>query len=530
MFSNTGLRGNRSFLAKLGGAAALVALADVTLWDSGPGSALGLFALGWIAVMAAVSPSIIRDRRSLAALSAATVMAIIALYDPGVLGWLCFWLALTIAAFLPRLARFGDAWSWTKRINYHLFVSPFAPLFDRIRVSRVKRRVKGPSLLGFVPALILPAIGGGIFLLLFAIANPIISTWLESFHIAGPDGKTILRSAFWGAMAIGIWASLRPRRTRYGFTPMGDGDGTAIPGVSTASVTLSLILFNLMFAGQNALDIAFLWSGARLPEGMTLAGYAHSGAYPLIVTALLAGLFVIIATRKGTPMADNPLIKGLVLVWVAQNVFLVASSIERLMKYIDAYALTELRIAALLWMALVALGLILIAVRMMGGKSLSWLINACTGAALALVAGTSVFDLDEVAARWNVRNMDGAAGLDLCYLHDQGESALLPLIALEAKLDATDSRRRTVTELRQVAETKVRNSQAHWQSWTIRNARRLAQIPADLVMVERLYLTEGRCYQGDDLFGPRYNAPEPAADAPPLTPAPQSKAPLTKGR
>ena len=38
------------------------------------------------------------------------------------------------------------------------------------------------------------------------------------------------------------------------------------------------------------MDAAWLWGLAPLPEGLTLASYAHRGAYPLVVTALLAVL------------------------------------------------------------------------------------------------------------------------------------------------------------------------------------------------------------------------------------------------
>ena len=65
-------------------------------------------------------------------------------------------------------------------------------------------------------------------------------------------------------------------------------------------------LFQAVFALQNGLDLAFLWSGAPLPDGMTLAEYAHRGAYPLIATALLAGLFVLVTLRPGAPTRRNP--------------------------------------------------------------------------------------------------------------------------------------------------------------------------------------------------------------------------------
>ena len=65
------------------------------------------------------------------------------------------------------------------------------------------------------------------------------------------------------------------------------------------AVTRSLILFNVMFALQSALDLTYLWGGASLPNDMTYAYYAHRGAYPLIATALLAAGFVLIAMRPG---------------------------------------------------------------------------------------------------------------------------------------------------------------------------------------------------------------------------------------
>jgi hypothetical protein len=207
--------------------------------------------------------------------------------------------------------------------------------------------------------------------------------------------------------------------------------------VSPASIALSLAAFNLLFALQNGLDLVFLWSGAPLPSDLTLAAYAHRGAYPLIATALLAALFVLVTLRPGTPTGESPLVRRLVYVWIAQNVVLVASTMLRTFDYIDAYSLTRLRIAALVWMALVAVGLVLICVRLWRRKSGPWLINANLAAALLALTACSVIDLGAVAARWNVRHARevGGAGvrLDLCYLNDLGPAALLPLVELESR-------------------------------------------------------------------------------------------------
>ena len=127
-----------------------------------------------------------------------------------------------------------------------------------------------------------------------------------------------------------------------------------------AAILRSLIVFNAIFAVQTALDLTYLWGGTALPDGMSYAHYAHRGAYPLIVTALLAAAFVLAAMRKDGPAEGSVWIKRLVYLWTGQNVLLVVSSILRLWLYVEVYSLTELRIAAGIWMALVAVGLVLI--------------------------------------------------------------------------------------------------------------------------------------------------------------------------
>ena len=140
-----------------------------------------------------------------------------------------------------------------------------------------------------------------------------------------------------------------------------------------AAILRALLVFNLMFAVQTVLDAAYLWGGVALPDGMSYASYAHRGAYPLIVTALLAAGFVLAAMRPGSATSNDGLIRWLVYLWVAQNIVLVISSILRLDLYVGIYALTYWRVAAFIWMGLVAAGLVLIIARIAGGKSNRWL-------------------------------------------------------------------------------------------------------------------------------------------------------------
>jgi Domain of unknown function (DUF4173) len=470
------------FLMKVVVALLLVFVADHFFWMETPGSVVGVFALAWTLATAAIQKSVRRDRPAMVALALAVMMGAILVYEPSVLGWVLFWTALTMAVLLPRAAVFGDAWQWARRLLLHGITGLFGPLIDWFRIQKVQKRTGRFRLVQHLPSLLLPIIGGGIFLILFSAANPLISDALTSIKFSGFDIKSIFRLIFAGIVFVTLWGSFRPQRLRININPLADGTAREIAGVSVVSVTVSLLLFNAMFALQNALDIAYLWSDAPLPDGMTLAQYAHRGAYPLIATAVLAGLFVLITTRPGSPMAGNKPIRVLVIAWVAQNIFLVASSMRRTADYIAFYDLTVMRIAALLWMGLVALGLMLICLRLMLGKTSAWLVNVNAGAGLLLLAGCSAVDLGGVAARWNVTHQHDHAEVDLCYLNALGGAALLPLIDLERHTKNWEYRTQ-IGRVRMDVQTRIIAQQADWHSWTWRDANRLAQLPKGLPLL-----------------------------------------------
>jgi hypothetical protein len=195
-----------------------------------------------------------------------------------------------------------------------------------------------------------------------------------------------------------------------------------------AAILRSLILFNVLFAVQTVMDIAYLWGGIALPEGMSYASYAHRGAYPLIVTALLAAAFVILATRPGSEAERSPLIRNLVFLWIGQNVLLVISSILRLDLYVEVYSLTYWRVAAFVWMLLVAAGLVLIVVRIITGRSNAWLVGMNLGSLALALYVCAFINFPSLIATYNVQHSKAATGtgiaLDLNYLMGLGAHAI----------------------------------------------------------------------------------------------------------
>ncbi|WP_294327075.1 DUF4173 domain-containing protein [uncultured Sphingomonas sp.] len=460
-----------SFLLKIAATVGLVLLFHGLFPDGFEGARVGGLAAVWLVLLVAVRRDVARSRRAWVALGGAAVFAGMLVDDPGPLPWVLFWAALSVAALIPRVAAFDDAWRWAMRLLVQGLSTPFALPFDLRRMGGVRGR--GLSPVRIAATLALPVIGGTLFLVLFAQANPLIENVF--YNVALPEPWQL---GLWAAVAAMAWPAFRPRAAAIRWAARLPDPEPRIPGTSLPSVLLALGLFNLLFAVQNALDIAFLWSGAGLPEGVSAADYAHRGAYPLIATALLAGVLALAMLRPGSESAGNRWARRLVTLWVAQNLVLVASSVLRTTRYIDESMLTAWRIAALLWMGLVALGLVLIAWRILGDRSARWLVNANALAAGIVLTGCAAVDLGATAAAFNV-DAQRPEAVDLCYLRHVGDGALLPMIKLEQRpMDAATRER--VRFIRQTLFADLLWRQTHWGSWTPRGARRLSAARAAL--------------------------------------------------
>lgn len=504
-----------SFAMKLGGALALLVVADGLLYGYGGGAVIGLFALIWLAVMVLVRPAVRHARGGWIALLCGALFAASLIHNPGPLAGLLFLIAIGSAALLPRHV-FDHAGLWFLRLTTLGMGAPFWPIADAWRLASMsgQRGSMGKSILLNVA---LPLIGGALFLSLFASANPVLGNAVAA--IEWPDLTTLIgHGLLLGVTLVFVWPTLRPRALR--FASARQAWLPQMPDPSVTMMLVTLLVFNAVFALENGLDIVFLWSGAPLPDGITLADYAHRGAYTLIATALLAGLFVLVALRPGSPSAQTPIIRRLLLAWVAQNLLLVASSILRLLDYIDAYSLTEWRIAALVWMVLVATGLVLICWRFLHGQSAAWLINANVLAAGIVLSVSTLVDYGAIAARWNVDHLRDPARLDLCYLERLESSALIPLLELR-KAPVGNRLRDQASYLSGVAYRRLAESQSDWQSWTLRGALRLAEADALLAgnALTPLPAPHGRMCGGEILPPP----------APPVALPPPPTATLTPG-
>lgn len=333
-----------------------------------------------------------------------------------------------------------------------------------------------------------------IFLSLFLLANPVLSRWVDELRYQLDDLYKWLhrvrgdRLLLWAVFAWVSWALLRIRaRWRRKSTDTMEAVAPAAARrldvlLSPAVVARCLILFNALFGVQTIMDAMYLFGGATLPPGLTYAQYAHRGAYPLVCTALLAAAFMIVAFRSGGPAERSPVARRLVYLWIAQNIALTITAMWRLHLYIGVFTLSRWRVAAVVWLVLVILGLLWILVRIVRGYGNAWLIGVNALTLLVVLYGMAWVDVDRMIAWYNVRNCREVGGkgiaIDTVYLHSLGPEALPAVHWLSREisdpqvlqsLDAVDQSLR-----RQLAlDTK------NWRAWTWQRHRLASEFLAD---------------------------------------------------
>lgn len=400
----------------------LISLADISFWGHIPALSWAIFCLGLSAAMIAFKP-IKATRREWAmgmAFALACNLPMIEHAQPLAyafsLGGIAVLLAWVVRGPALRLA--GVISPFVSASTDGLFLLP-RRIVSTARLSQGKA-----DFLALARAYLLPITIALIFVALFAVANPLVERVLSQVtDIGAPSAEFPLRVLFWVGIACLLWPYLNtqalPKASTIEFRlPTGD---LSAGFLNPDSVRLSLILFNVVFSVQTLSDLTILTGGVALPEGMTYAEYAHRGAYPLMLTALLAGLFAALTHRM---VGKDERLRWLVYAWLGQTLLLVCTAAFRLAMYVEAYALTHLRLAAFIWMALIAVGLVLVAVQIAQSRSLGWLVRWTAAFAFATLYLCCFVNFPYLIADYNLSADIPIARLDLHYLCGLGEQVI----------------------------------------------------------------------------------------------------------
>jgi hypothetical protein len=453
----------------------LAALADWLFYEQRIGISLALFAIVLIGCSLLANRAASSGRRALLAVVILIAGIAPAIEELNPLSLAFAILALGVAVSISTNPDLGDVADRTRALRELFLFGPFRLIRDVAGSFSVPAVATGFAV-WFVPIVL-----GGVFVALFASANPLIEKWFALLN-PGASRVNLARVLFWIVALSIVWPFIQVRWRRRAAVAAAPVE--AVPNASepstdtrlfnffgTATILRSLILFNLLFAVQTVLDVIYLWGDATLPADITYAAYAHRGAYPLIVTALLAAGFVLIAMKPGGPGERSPVIRPLVYLWVAQNVMLVISSILRLDLYVQTYLLTYWRVAAFVWMLLVAIGLVLIVARIALHRTDEWLIRVN----LVTLTGTlyicSLVNFAAIIADYNVSHSREASGkgvsIDTHYLTLLGPQAL-PALDKAFHLRGVDA---SLVSHRNCLVERLRQDMTSWRAWSFRSWR-----------------------------------------------------------
>jgi hypothetical protein len=467
----------RSWPATIGLCVALAFLSDVLFFRHVLGWSTGLFLAAALLALTLKSPSLLRRPLALAAAFLTLLLAAALIIQPTTIGILLSLLLLATTALLARGTWSNLLLMWLVRGLTLGARGPVQPLLDAALALRWWcRHPRAPAARTLLLAALwtLPIAAGLLFLSLFAIANPVIGLWLHRAwdNLAAafdwlPQLLLPTRVALWLIVAWAAYALLRYRQPPFARTrsaPVAPPRATHL--LPAGLIIRALLVVNAVFALETALDLFYLWGRSRLPAGMTYAAYAHRGAYTLIATALLAGALVLITFRRGGAAARSPIARRLVFLWIAQNLFLLASTLWRLWLYIDAYSLTRWRIASLIWVLLVAAGFGWLVAKIVGHRTNAWLWRMNTLSLLAVLTICAFCNFDGWIAAFNVRHcreIDGqGAPLDVAYLRQLGPAALPAIEWVGSRIDLAAVDR----DLRRQLDDEL----ADWRGWTLRRA------------------------------------------------------------
>ena len=416
----------REIFAALG----LVVAADLALW-SGKNTYLGGFgAAAFFVVVPVLLLVAARARRVTLRLGATLAMfaavAARCAFAPGIgtvlLGLLgVFALAITMRSRTTFMTDVAAS-----------FGSTFATIPQRLVAFASGVRKHGATRAGTSAAhILIPAALVATFVGIFALANPLIARWLGGLSrvVSVPAPGRVVT---WAFLLFGAILLVRPAVRRSAAREAADTTGETTRGTIMLARN-ALVPLNVVFFLYNALDATYLWAGSP-PPGVSERQYAHEGAAWL--TVALALLTVVVGVMFRGPLAHDPrgkLARILAFGWLAQGLVLALGTFRRLAIHITTSGLSNVRILGIFGTGVVALGLVLVGVKLLRRHAFVWLLRRQLDALVVALLGFCLLPTHLISARVNVSRVMAHQYQALVNIEEQADeaesaAALLPLV------------------------------------------------------------------------------------------------------
>ena len=175
----------------------------------------------------------------------------------------------------------------------------------------------------------------------------------------------------------------------------------AVPEISAVAAVIPLLfLYTVYFVSQWDYYVS-AFSGV-LPESFSYAEYAREGFFELCLVAFINFLVIvcIAAFMRRKARWGERIYKILSLVLCLYTLVLIATAVSKLCLYIEAYGLTQLRVYAAWFMALLTVLFLVIVAKQFVPRLRS--VPLCLTVAVVMYLGLALSGVDGLIARYNV--------------------------------------------------------------------------------------------------------------------------------
>ncbi len=461
---------------------------DMLLWGAKPGLSLGIFVL-LVGCLLMVHGH--RSRRGY------FVWALLIVTASQMAVEICFTglvvAGVLIVVLLGETAFFRvphPRWRWLEAA-WAMIASP-GRWFNFGRALIEERRVVSgiematPARIVNLTRIVLPAAAlVGVFGLLLGSGNAILgdvasrmgrraTEWL--FQIDWSPTRVLLWLAWFGLGIALFWPPPAASTERWWTRPL---RRWTRPDARVAFWQSALALFavNALFFAANTIDAVYLWVQTTLPVGVNASAFVHEGIQSLIGAVILAAVVLTAIFHQSSPVSESRLLRGLALVWILQNIALIGSVLLRLKLYVESFQLSELRVYVACFLALVAVGYLLLARQLWCGLEIGKLIRENLVATFLLFFLLQFPDVGRAVANYNVEQWlsHPNRNLDIAYLETLGASAWPALlrVANSQRPPYADQAAATLREAAVIEKSRLVNRDWRAAQWRRDSAARL---------------------------------------------------------
>ncbi|HVD98036.1 MAG TPA: DUF4153 domain-containing protein [Cytophagaceae bacterium] len=233
--------------------------------------------------------------------------------------------------------------------------------------------------------------------------------------------------------------------------------------LSTGIILFALL--NILLLVVNVLDFQYVWLSHSLPEGMSFSESVHQGTDMLITSILLAVLIILIYFRGNLNFyTSGKTIRLLAYCWVAQNAFMILSTMLRNHLYIQEYSLTYKRIGVYVYLLLCLIGLVTTFIKIMQAKSNWYLFRANSWLFYAVLVLSAAFSWDRIITEFNLAHSKTLDRNYLIHLSSANTDQLIGGASMSIK--EKDMNTQTLNSLhRKMFDFLELHDQKEWKSW-----------------------------------------------------------------